>query len=968
MANNIMFRLFCIACVMTTCYSQVCTPIKYDPRSKPKQLAECYKEKVHWESTAFGHNECYPDGGIIQDYSCVSDGVTDIQSCSLEVKCPQNKFLNSTGHCVKSFVECYYNAGDLVPKNILLPAGNCGPEDWKSVLPGFCSIGVTKDGCEEVGRSALISYVTRDDGSRVFVNKLSVELSQIGTREEAFFMDRRLDISSGVYGDEVYCKKVDGSAKSCYKNSSSDQRQYRIFRRDSEVPYLHLNTCKTPIRGYGAISAIVFDKKRPTINTVCGSCKVVCLNDKVTLSMPTVGDKIIRICGRSGCNMRETTSSVTELERNFLSKTSDEIIRTTISDISKSYIFSFETKCPVLDTCSAIDCHFCYIRLVNVTCYAWYHYLIALIVLHISLVLLSMIMSLLIPALNVTWGLCKVFGKLIFKVSRLMMGKGRSSVSKVRKYAEADDYVSVPMNDIPIRGYRGGIGPIYGTALFLAMITICSSRAPCSTSVVDNISSDMCIKKSGLLECRSTSVSIVPLISYDQTSCMHFMGPNGDIIGELQVTPIELHFKCSKVSEFWTRDVEFVSDHIVHCPHAADCTVEWCPTVDRTTEVQGFAKVVGPLEQFCKLGEACWGEGCFYCSNSCHTVRYYTRPRSSDVFEVFSCSKWEPSGTFHVEWITSGGSGTSTISLFHGQTVEVISGVSVTLDFTVQNKYPILSKHFMTNGDKTVLIENSSRGQPIPGTVGALQCPNKKSASSLEDCVMAPNTCICSPTGGSDSCDCSQINLSGLMSGQQVLPTQVGEDYLEITRDSVSLKTAAFGSAKMSIRSNQPMKASTETAPDCVIEMEKYTGCHSCISGAKAKYVCTSLRPSAVVVQCDTGLSLILSCDDSRTSKVIRASFSTPIVSGICKAPCSKKSLHISGLLESMGYIALSNASHIQLSPEESHLGWGNWLKGVWFSMGWFNVLWISLGLILVIFVLSLMHKILKVGSKVKIW
>nr|BEK62757.1 MAG: glycoprotein [Culex goukovirus 1] len=960
--------LICLVCVVSSCYSQDCTPTNYDPRSKPKQLSKCGSEKVHWGSTAFGFNECYSSGGVIQDYSCVEGTTTDVQTCSLEVNCPRGKYLNATGHCTMGFTDCYYNAGDLVPKNVMLPAGNCGESDWSSARPEFCSISTTKEGCDEVGRSALVNYVTRDDGSRIFINKLSVELSQIRTKEEAYYADKRVLVSGSTYGDASYCKKIDNSVGSCYKNSSVDQRQYRIFRHDSEIPFLHLNTCKTAIRGYGATSVIVFDKKKAQTSTVCADCKVVCGKLKFTMSVPTVGDKVIRVCGRSGCQMKETTSNVAEIERSFLSKTSDELIRTTISDISKSYIFTFETACPVLDTCSAIDCHFCYLRLVNVTCYNWYHFVIALLILYISLITISMILSLGAPIIRAFWFLAVLIFKLVSKLTRMVIGKSRTGVTKMKRFAEEKEYVTVPMQEMSYRNNKQGITPIYGAVILMALVGVSLAKAPCSTSVVDNLKNEMCVKKGGVLECRTTSVSIVPLVSYDQTSCMHFMGPNGDIIGEIQITPSELHFKCNKVHEFWTRDVEYVSDHVVHCPHAADCTVEWCPSVDKSTEVLGFAKITGPVEQFCKLGDACWGEGCFFCSNSCHTVRYYSRPRNSEVFEVFSCSKWEPSGTFHVEWVTSGGSGTTTVALLHGQTVEIISGVSITLDFTVQNKYPILAKHFISNEDKTALVDHSAAGQPQPGTVGSFQCATKKGASSLEDCVMAPNTCICNPNGGSDSCECSQISVSNLMTGQQVLPVQVGEDYLDVGRDGVSLKTAAFGSAKIKIRSTQTMKASTEFPPDCVVEISKFTGCHSCVSGAKAKYTCTSLKPSTIMLQCSNSLNLVLNCDDSRTSRTVRASFSTPILSGSCKVPCSKKELPVSGLLESVGFVVLNNASHIQLSPEESHLGWTNWLKGVWFSMGWFNVLWIALGLILVLLVLSLMHKLVTMSKKLKVW
>ncbi|ULE62106.1 GPC protein [Sefomo virus] len=950
-------------------HCDICSPAPFDKHSKPTDLTDCQLETPHWGSTTFGFNECYDKGGVLQDYDCKVGDNSEKKSCSLEVSCPRGKYLNSTGHCVKTFVDCYFNAGDIVPKNVILPAGNCGDKDWKAFRPDFCSISTSDAKCEEDGRSVLLNYVTRDDGSRVFVNQLSVEMSQSKPRDEAYFMDRRNTLSEGVIGTKEYCDLMESNKRSCYSNSTKEGHQYRILKREGLIPYLHMGTCKVAIRGYGAASAIVFDKKREIQESGCVDCKVTCSKTKVTISIPKTGEKVVRLCGRSGCMMMESPMSVMEADRTFHSKISDEKMTAQVTDIQKTYSYNLETKCPVVGTCDAIECHFCYLRLVNVSCYEWYHFVITLLILYFSMIFVSLILSFILPITKAVWFVVTILFRLVRKISQILMGSSSKKMRQVRDYAMDVESQSTPMIRTNYTTTRNGIPSMIGYVVIYAILSMGLCHAPCSTSVADNLKSDHCVKINEVLQCRTTSVTIIPILSYDQTSCMHYIGPNGDIIGEVQITPVDLHFKCGKVHEFWTRDVEFISDHIVHCPHAADCTVEWCPTVNKETNVLGFTKRTGPLEQFCKLGDACWGEGCFYCSNSCHVVRYYPRARTPEIFEIFSCSKWEPAGTFYVEWKTTKGSGSNTVSMIHGQTVEVLADLTITLDFTVQTKYPVLNKHFITDGKRTALIDHSPKGQPQPGTIGAFQCTNKAGAQTMEDCIMAPNTCICNPNGGSDSCDCAQISVSSIMSGSQQLPIQIGDDYLESQRETVSMKAGAFGSANIKIRSTQKMMASSETPPDCVISSLQFTGCHSCLSGAHAQYVCTSLKPSTIVLQCKNDLDLVLSCDNTGTKRTVRANFQSPIISSECETPCSKKGISITGMLESVGFISLNSGSHIQLGSVESHLGWVNWFKGVWFSMGWLNVFWIALSFITIVLILVITNKVVYgVTRKMKRW
>jgi hypothetical protein len=107
--------------------------------------------------------------------------------------------------------------------------------------------------------------------------------------------------------------------------------------------------------------------------------------------------------------------------------------------------------------------------------------------------------------------------------------------------------------------------------------------------------------------------------------------------------PLDLGFRCQKELLNYTRDVNFEHDHIIRCPHAGECTPDWYAKVDKNTKVENLGVLTGPRQVFCKLGRACAGAGCFFCTSSCNTIRYYPKPsmkcfiiQSGNLLDLFT--------------------------------------------------------------------------------------------------------------------------------------------------------------------------------------------------------------------------------------------------------------------------------------------------------------------------------------------
>ncbi|DAZ90966.1 glycoprotein precursor [Ceraphron bunya-like virus] len=906
-------------------------------------------------------NRCYETEDRIWDYQ-LNGGNNTWYTESISTPCPSGKYSDGLGSCSLTELDCFHDRECYVPKDYLLGTGNCKETDWASNLPNYCSIISPGPGCDPVGSVVKLPWVVDRDGSKRIIRKLNIEISQTGKPGDSYYEDKRYHTSGEITGTELYCKTNNLNLNRCVRQRSNGLNPFRIMRRSAIQPTLHLGSCSTPVYCFGLADILVFDHMLNGTRLTCGGCHASCSREAIELVIPEKGQKLIQICGRHSCTSSLTTDTMISIKRTFHQKISDERVTLEISDIGKTYIYSMIASCPLQEICEAITCTFCREFLLNPTCYNWVHWIVALACLYMvligvgmSLIIFKPLLIILLFIINVVYLIVK---KVIYQLTRIVSGLCQSIV----KFAKHEDgqsdkagrsqeiYRPLVERETTIRKPAGKVAKnprsllhlINIIAIMMMKVIGTCAESPCSLVEVESLKAEFCSKENNRYNCKSGTVINVPMVSYDQTSCLHFLSPKGVTVAMLQITPLDLNFRCFKKSEYWTRDITMSSDHLVHCPHSGDCSDEWCHKVNNSTKIEGLAELAWPYHQFCKLGPACWNSGCFYCTSSCHTVRYYAKPRSGQVYEVYSCPKWEPSGTFHFLWKSQTDVIETTLSLVHGETKTLSRDIKITLQMTVQAKLPLLSQDFITNGDKVALIKTSPAGQPLSGMVGQIQCSDARTATEMRSCSLAPNICICNPNEATDDCDCAQVDLSEVFSGQTALPLTIGNDYLTTSRGVPILKTAAYGSAIVKVKSPGSIIGDQSEQEDCKFNFKSLMGCHSCILGSNITYSCESLHSMSAVFQCDGGINFIVECTNDASTRTARAQFNSPLIDVSCSSQCSKALVRIHGSLKSVGLQVINSGSQIQLSPVTSLSSTSDWLLGAWNVLGWWNTMWLG--------------------------
>lgn len=905
-------------------------------------------------------NMCQRVGGYVAHLE--SGG--SFYTCSKELTCGAGFYLSENCTCTETAASCYHESNNCrVPKTVDIGLGSCSKKDWESARPNYCSIMESKEDCEQIGAMRELAYVIDSLGKLRWLNELNIEEALIYDKAESFIQDKHLSLPGPIRGDHSYCQHFPGN-EMCYRTDSDEKSPFRIFKRNGAIPHVHVNTCSSPVYCYGYKTAVVYNFKKQKTTEKCAGCMVTCSKESVHIVTSLEGATHVQVCGRTECTMLDTTSKIIDLPRSFQSKVSDERLRVILHSENRLISYDNYTTCPTMGVCEAIDCVFCSNHFLNPTCYSKFDWLMMLVGLYISMVMTGLAMTCAIPIVKLAFSFIRLASKLMIKLLKILARVGGQAVNRTRSYAEEEgepmmEGVYAPTTVAMTRPVRSGKAsvrlPLSLALICVLLLPIVMAKAPCSSVLVDTIQAESCSLKGDSYHCTISSINEVPLISYDQTTCLTYLTPGGQNLGQLQITPLDISFKCSKQGLYYTRDFEMVSDHVVRCPRAGPCTPDWCHSVNSETQIPDLADLNYPSHKSCKLGDACWGNGCFFCTSSCHVIRYYAKPKTDLVYELYTCPKWDPSGSFHLLWESNNGNVESTISLIHGETKQFTTDMSVTLDVEIQSKLPILGKTFISDGSRVAISDSSFLGQPIAGELGQVQCHSSEKAAKMQQCSMAPNICVCRPEASDDGCDCAQVYIDKIFSSSAVLPVSVDNYHLEMNRDIPYLKTPAFGSGHIKVRSSMRLIGTAVPAETCSVSLEKMSGCYSCVSGALLEYKCSTEQQHTVVASCSGDIHLILECDNTGSMKKVRFQSPTPLITLQCEAPCSRTGFSLTGTLVRMGSPDLSSQGHINLIPGAAREEVSSWLMQCWVLLGWYNLLWlIGVAILVLLLIMAL--------------
>lgn len=895
---------------------------------------------------------CYDHGGIIFHLS----STTNSMSCSFELKCDPGKYLAKNGTCTMKAEDCYYQNSDChYPKHLNLPAGNCNEDIWSANAPSYCAIGEWKDSCSNVAHVVRLAYVILQGGKKRYLSTLNLQTSQEGSIVDSYYIDTQVRDTKGVIGTEAYCKTHNMQKESCYRRSSDGVAEYRIDIPTRLRNYVQLDGCTEPVYCYGFEEVSVYGYKTETSPESCGDCSATCSDKVIHMTSDKYKNGQIEICSRSQCVMKKQGGSVTEVTRDYASKIYDEGVKLILFDDQKNVVWEKSIPCPQVSICDAIDCWLCKAKWLNVKCYGFLEYFLIILTFYLVVCMIGSFLAGMKPIIQLMSIILKTSFKIIKKFIYAVSGRAKTTSEYVVRYANDEESQIFRETTTPLIKTKSKFKPLppFRGALLIVLILIpvVLCKGPCSSVTLNTYEAQDCKESGSKLTCSSSKVTIVPIVSYDQISCMSVVSPDGRVMAQLQITPMSIEYKCMKETWYHTRDFEIVVDHVMRCPGAAYCTDDWCMKVDQNTDIPDLPKPTGPYMRFCKLGSACAGRGCFYCTNSCHSIQYYARPRSASTYEIFACPLWKPSGTFHFLWESDSGKFETTLSLVHGETTRVNDKITVTLDITVESKMPVLSRQFISDGNQIAITKSSYKGQPTVGQIGQVQCQSESVANRVYGCTLAPQMCSCRPEGSNSGCDCSQIFLDKVFDAQSKLPLNIDGNFIsKNSRGDVTLKTAAYGSGKIMVKADLNLIGVSSKPEECSIKVISIDGCYSCLTGATLKYQCTSAKPTTAMLKCEPeGIHMILECEKESTTKTARFQSTSPVIDISCQAVCQKGAVVLKGILAHVGLVPISNSSHISLAPSASLKSPLSWLSEFWSSLGWYSTL-VILGLILLLF------------------
>lgn len=468
--------------------------------------------------------------------------------------------------------------------------------------------------------------------------------------------------------------------------------------------------------------------------------------------------------------------------------------------------------------------------------------------------------------------------------------------------------------------------PIYMLLFLLLLVPNKSVVAedPCAISSITTQPTEDCTLEQDRLHCKIATNMRIPLISFDQTSCGYSRADDGTILYRIEVTPVEVAYRCSKESLYFSREVELTFNTQEHCPGAGQCDETWCLGVDNTTKVDGWDSVDAPMVQFCKFGESCAAHGCFYCTRpTCHPIRYYPKPMNDKIYEVFRCGLWEPYAKMIVKIGNNKEDLGTKIMLKDTQNMILDSQTTINLELQSKDVVPSLSKTFLTDGKFYASVETSPPGQPTTGNIGQLQCQTLAIAKDFKKCTMAKDVCKCVVEFTGAGCDCVDVSMDKALNGPDHLPLSILNHRLELQDGEVVLKTPAYGSGFINVKVQGRISVLSEHKHHCILEIIRIEGCYNCLPGAGLVYQCISDEKFSTMLDCGD-VKTIIHCGPSSAEKVVKVQLSTQLVTLSCSAQCSKTAKTASGTLEYISHPELSDASHMQLIPPPELSKWSD--------------------------------------------
>ncbi len=754
-------------------------------------------------------------------------------------------------------------------------------ENYKEVLetelPDVCSF-KRSDQCNLDPSYEKFGQIQLLDGSLHYVRQLSVEI-QDAERNQYLCKGTGLETGTPEFCEGHQCKEH--GTKLCYY----PERQHAFFVADDG---------KILIKAWGTVNATFYGLKSASAQAPsCKNCQISCIQGGVEVTLEEdVG--LIEVCSSPVCYQMNSPRNNEKfmLPAEIVMHAHDVQLSVWKHGFLTKQV---GTKCQSRPFCETIDCYLCKARIINPQCTP--KFVLVVLVMFVCFGLIS-----LVTFIKVFVYLCKGIRYLIWftkmtsltifrcakriftccKRDRVSENQGENVPIVRRETRRKKKRVYIPRQNIPMS--TSVTVAVTITAVFACIIQVQSCA---EITILTGKESQCSLNQNGKMECVITDASRIALAPQGQEACLLIQNHGTEPLGTLSVDIQKILMKCQKKNLYYTRSFNMKVESSKRCSDAGSCSGKKCADVNVNSKLEELDGDPNdhPGFTFCADSCGCWGCGCFYCNAACLFYRTFAVPKTPFVYEVFECPSWEFSIRVHMKLELNGKTKERRMELKPGMTKRW-NNMKLMLISSTTPPMPMLGYQFLTDGMRTAMLKAAPSGQPVSGLVGELQCASLDHAKDF-DCYFQPDMCTCLPQGNRVSCVCNELTLEDFFNKEEyVLPLKSSGATIFTYDRQVYAEFQAFTALELQV-SLEGLKISTKVDKNrCSITPKGFSGCYSCITGARLEFTCkTNFGRTVAQVMCgDTGFVSTCTAEGHKDTKVL--SFKSANVKEKCVVTC----------------------------------------------------------------------------------
>ncbi len=812
---------------------------------------------------------------IIDSQNCVNKGIVVKRLlsgalCWTQVTCPHNQHLRSDGKCGVSCpcphwaTFCSYNTETKI-------IGNYTEDILEDEQPSVCSF-EPDEKCKEKPSYEYFNQIQLYNGKKYFVRNLNIKIAETNPSQYDC-------IGSGSQtGSPEFCKIHD-----CVENG----KKFCYYKKN-DVTYFIGSDGKIPIKAWGSVKVTFYGEKSAlTSSSSCQLCRVKCAQGGVDLDLDE-DISLISVCTNPYCY--QISLPKTQEKVMFPPEVNLHDHEVTVKIWSNGIrIKTIGVNCKSEPFCENIPCYFCLIRILNPQCAPSTILIILFILIYFSSITLLVFMFLL-----------KYVGKCLYYFSFTCFHCSHYFINFFRKKQPTDSPIQQPTDSTsPVEtrkhSHRPRLSPHYSTAIFFLFTLPIFFLLPektnaCSAATTLTAKREICTTNNNEEICTINDITRVALVPKGQTTCLMLKDPQGIPGGSLKLKVHKISLNCQPNNQYFTRSFKMKSVATKRCANAGSCSDNKCKQYNKDSKIDELKgeSDTHPGFTYCRDSCGCLACSCFYCTAACLFYRTYAVPTSDTVFEVFNCPVWPFSVKVTI--------------ILDLQLATRPSQKVLTLQPGIETKWrnfrlslisissppvPFLGSSFLTDGEKTVMVRASASGQPVSGTIGEIQCSNAEKAAAF-DCYLPHDMCTCVPQSDTISCTCPERSLETMFNKKEfLLPLQtqgftVSGKGKHLTAD---YSNVASLEAQLSIKNFHLVLRHDKSS--CRILPLSFSGCYSCITGAKLEYICKTDQGEALAhVSCGEG-SFSTRCSPDGKKTTTTMTFSKSNINEKCSVTCS---------------------------------------------------------------------------------